>query len=328
MIRLPKLSIVVPVYMVEPYLKKCVQSLLNQTFTDIEIILVDDGSPDKCGDICDEFARSDQRVRVIHKANGGLSSARNVGVGVAKGEYIGFVDSDDWVAKEMYEKLINAAEKADADIACCGIYHVKRGQTSVYYAFEHDQIFEHDEAVKKVLLNHFKSFAWNKIYKKKLFEGLRYPVGWYHEDLALTYLLYERAKRMVGIKDACYYYLRRSGSITFKASAECKYHDFYFWLKRECFAYERYPDIFPACRLLTIKAAISAYSYNMAADEDSFQKNAKVIKKYLLKTCDDKEVFTSLKIKQQIWFHTVLRCHWLAQTYGNISLWWSNKKNA
>ena len=324
---MPKLSIVVPVYMVEEYLKKCVQSLLNQTFKDIEILLIDDGSHDKCGEICDEFAKIDQRVRVIHKSNGGLSSARNVGIGVAKGEYIGFVDSDDWVAEEMYEKLIDAADSNEADIAVCGIYHVKHGKTSVYYSFDNEQLIEHDEAVKKVLLNQFKSFAWNKIYKKKLFEGLRYPVGWYHEDLALTYLLYERANRVICIRGVYYYYLKRPGSITFKATAECKYHDFYFWLKRECFAAEKYPEILLPCRLLTIKAAISAYSYNMVGDGNG-AKSANVIRKYLLITCGYKEVFENLKVKQKIWLATVLRWKWLAKTYGEVSVWWSNKKNA
>lgn len=102
----PKISIIVPVYEVEPYIHKCVDSILAQTFTDFELILVDDGSPDNCGEICDEYEENDSRIRVIHKENGGPSSARNAGLNIAKGDYIGFVDSDDWIETDMYEMLI------------------------------------------------------------------------------------------------------------------------------------------------------------------------------------------------------------------------------
>lgn len=111
------LSVIVPVYKVEPFLKRCVDSIIHQTYKNLEIILVDDGSPDNCGAICDEYANKDDRIKVIHKENGGQSSARNVGIAIAKGDYIAFVDSDDWIDSDMYETLIGLAEKYDADIA-------------------------------------------------------------------------------------------------------------------------------------------------------------------------------------------------------------------
>lgn len=116
-----KLSIIVPVYKVEKYIRRCLDSIINQTFTDFELILVDDGSPDTSGEICEGYAKKDERIRVIHQENKGLSGARNTGVEVSKGEYIGFVDSDDWIELEMYEKLITAAEKYGADIVKCGL---------------------------------------------------------------------------------------------------------------------------------------------------------------------------------------------------------------
>lgn len=120
----PKISIIVPVYKAEPYLRKCIDSILNQTFKDFELILVDDGSPDRCGEICDEYALKDSRIKIIHKENSGRSSARNVGLDIAQGEYIGFVDSDDWIEPDMYEVLYSKAKIESADIIalnynCC-----------------------------------------------------------------------------------------------------------------------------------------------------------------------------------------------------------------
>ena len=120
---MPKVSIIVPVYKVGPYLAKCIDSILSQTLTDFELILVDDGSPDSCGEICDGYAKKDERIKVIHKQNGGLSSARNAGLDIAKGEYIGFVDSDDYIEHDMYEFLYKNSVQYDTDIACCGIRH-------------------------------------------------------------------------------------------------------------------------------------------------------------------------------------------------------------
>ncbi|HDV0860284.1 TPA: glycosyltransferase, partial [Enterococcus faecalis] len=125
---MPKISIIVPVYNVEKYLEKCVRSILAQTFTDFELILVDDGSPDSSGAMCDQFAEQDQRVKVIHKENGGLSDARNAGIEIATGEYLGFVDSDDYIADDMYELLYTNIVKEDADLSICGIYDVYEGK--------------------------------------------------------------------------------------------------------------------------------------------------------------------------------------------------------
>ena len=124
---IPKISIIVPVYKVEKYLSRCIKSILRQTFTDFELILVDDGSPDKCPQMCDDWGKKDKRIRVIHKENGGLSSARNAGLRAARGEYIGFVDSDDWIACDMYEILYQLAKKYRADITCGGIERTNAG---------------------------------------------------------------------------------------------------------------------------------------------------------------------------------------------------------
>lgn len=124
----PEISIIVPVYNVEKYLDKCVNSILNQTFQDFELILVDDGSPDNCGEMCDDYAARDKRVTVIHQVNGGLSAARNAGIEIAKGRYLGFVDSDDYIAEDMYELLYNNLKNEDADLATVGFLDVYAGK--------------------------------------------------------------------------------------------------------------------------------------------------------------------------------------------------------
>lgn len=131
-----KLSIIVPVYNVEPYLRRCVDSILNQTFSDFELILVDDGSPDSCGAICDDYAARDRRIKVIHKANGGVSYARNEGLDIAQGEYIGFVDSDDYIHPKMYEILVGVIEREQVDLVQCGYQRVCPEETTTYFPID------------------------------------------------------------------------------------------------------------------------------------------------------------------------------------------------
>ena len=129
---MPELSIIVPVYKVEKYLPKCLDSILAQTFTDFELILIDDGSPDRCGDICDEYAAKDDRLIVIHQENKGVSAARNAGLDIARGEYIGFVDSDDWIEPEMYETMLATAKESEAEIVACGANHSDETETILF----------------------------------------------------------------------------------------------------------------------------------------------------------------------------------------------------
>ena len=129
---MPKLSVIVPIYNVEQYIHKCVDSILNQNFKDFELILVDDGSPDSCGKICDEYAQKDERVKVIHKVNGGLSDARNFGLEKAKGEYVSFIDSDDWVDENIYSESLKYMEENDLDIVCFDVTEVRTNKNLVF----------------------------------------------------------------------------------------------------------------------------------------------------------------------------------------------------
>mgnify|MGYP004532818717 CR=1 FL=1 len=217
----PEISIIVPVYKVEKYLERCINSVLIQTFDNFELILVDDGSPDKCGEICDKYAKLDSRIKVIHKKNGGLSSARNVGLDVAKGKYIGFVDSDDYINKYMFQKLYENIIQNNADISMCDYEEIVKDTIVIY---------KENKNTKKLVLNSiealeniYKEKGWiyviacNKLYKKSIFDNLRFPVGKIHEDEMIAHEILYKANKIVFEDEKLYYYLQHDNSIMGKS---------------------------------------------------------------------------------------------------------------
>ena len=210
----PLISIIIPVYKVEKYLEKCIKSVLSQTYKNLQIILVDDGSPDNCGNICDDYARVDNRIEVIHKANGGLSDARNVGLKAARGEYIGFVDSDDYVSNEMFENLYNTLISNDVDVSICNFYIVIDNKNIIKNADNGVKIYNKLEILKEILLDKkIQSYAWNKLYKRELFEDIEYPIGKKYEDIGTTFYILEKCNKIVVSGSPEYYYLTRGDSI-------------------------------------------------------------------------------------------------------------------
>ncbi len=208
------ISIIIPVYKVEKYLEKCIQSVINQTYENLQIILVDDGSPDNCGKICDEYAKKDHRIEVIHKSNGGLSDARNKGLEMAKGEYIGFVDSDDYIEADMYEVLYNLLKQYNADVSICNFYTVSQGKISIKNADNGINEYNRIEILKEILLDkNIQSYAWNKLYKKELFDEIKYPIGKKYEDIGTTFYLLEKCNKVVVTGKSEYYYINRQDSI-------------------------------------------------------------------------------------------------------------------
>lgn len=208
------ISVIVPVYKVEKYLEKCIESIIKQTYTNLQIILVDDGSPDNCGKICDEYAKKDSRIEVIHKINGGLSDARNVGINRANGRYIGFVDSDDYIKEDMYEKLINLIKEYDADISICNLYDVIDGNECIRNKDNGIHEYSRIDILKEILLDkNIQSYAWNKLYKKELFDEIKYPIGKKYEDIGTTFYLFEKCNKIVVTSEPEYYYLKRADSL-------------------------------------------------------------------------------------------------------------------
>lgn len=212
------ISVIVPVYHVEKYLKTCVESIQNQTYKDLEIILVDDGSKDVCSKMCDAFAEKDGRIRVLHKENGGLSDARNAGIEIATGEYIAFVDADDFIHPDMYETMVACLERnPDMDIVVCRYDKVGEDVTvsALKQAAKDYYILEHEGLIRTMFSDAYEMFVvvWNKLYRKKVWDTLRFPVGKLREDEFVSYQYLYPQKRLLVMYDRFYNYRQREGSI-------------------------------------------------------------------------------------------------------------------
>ena len=209
-------SVVVPIYKVEQFIEKCIKSIINQTYKSIEIILVDDGSPDNCGKICDEYATKDERIKVIHKENGGLSDARNAGINIANGTYITFIDSDDYVDEKFIEILLQIIKRSNAKISMCGIKKVYNDEReSEDIKIPDEEILTGEEMILRLGDYPISNIvAWNKLYNINLFEKIRYPKGKIHEDEFTTYKLLYESKKVAITNEKLYYYMQNEGSIT------------------------------------------------------------------------------------------------------------------
>ncbi|MBQ7880524.1 MAG: glycosyltransferase [Clostridia bacterium] len=210
------ISIIIPVYKVEKYLDKCVESVVNQTYKNLEIILVDDGGPDTCPQICENWAKKDARIKVIHKQNGGLSDARNAGIDIAQGQYLMFLDSDDYVDLTICEKLYQLLIEHNADFSMCDATRFNEGEDIKSY---NDNVCVRKFVGTEVLnqLNRASSpylvVAWGKLYKRDLFKSIRYPKGRLHEDEFVIHKILGNTNKFVYSNERLYFYLQRSGSI-------------------------------------------------------------------------------------------------------------------
>lgn len=220
-------SVIVPVYKVEQYLEKCVNSIREQTYKNIEIILVDDGSPDKSGEICDNFSKEDSRIKVIHKKNGGLSDARNVGIKQASGEYLLFVDSDDWIHKDTVMKTVQSAEKNKADIVLFDFISIEEStgrERRFTMPFPEEKVISVKDIPELICKS---CSACNKLFRKKFWEdsGIYFPVGKHYEDLGTIPKLLGIAEKVIYKKEVYYYYLQRTGSIMHETNIQRNYED-------------------------------------------------------------------------------------------------------
>lgn len=212
-----KISVIIPIYKVEKYLEKCVNSVMQQTYQNLEIILVDDGSPDNCPQICDELAKKDGRIKVIHKENGGLSSARNAGLDIAQGEYISFIDSDDYVDEHFIEKLYHRIVQDNSDMAFCTFVRVDENENPIYSKNNTNNDIITPEQFWKLGIgkNLWEVYvvSWNKLYKSEIWKNLRFPFGKCNEDEFVIKDVIAQCKKISVLSDALYYYLTRSDSI-------------------------------------------------------------------------------------------------------------------
>lgn len=209
------ISVIVPIYNVEDYISKCIESIINQTYKNLEIILVNDGSKDKSFDISLEYEKKDERIKLYTKENGGLSDARNYGLDRATGKYVAFIDSDDFVDLLMFETMINAIEKKAADVAVCDMKYLYDDGREV---FASGGLFTYGVVKEEPRLIGINNSACNKLYLRTMFNDVRFPVGKYYEDLASIPKILYKSKKIVKVDRAFYIYYQRSGSIAHTAS--------------------------------------------------------------------------------------------------------------
>lgn len=244
---LPRISVIVTVYNIQAYLPQCIESLVDQSYTELEILLVDDGSTDGSGELCDVWAERDRRIRALHRPNGGLSAARNTGLEYATGDYIAFVDGDDHVDKEMYRCLIETAQKYSADVVMSSICALKEdGRRFMVFenAFSERQIIDHDEVMRLLIFEkEISTSACNKLFKHRLFATVRFPEGKIYEDKAVMHKILHLCETIAIDKRAIYYYLLRDNSITKVSFSEKNFDQLEAAQNRYEFYQKYYPEL-------------------------------------------------------------------------------------
>lgn len=239
------ISVIIPVYKVEQYLHRCVESVVEQTYKNLEIILVDDGSPDSCPELCNQWRIKDSRIKVIHKKNGGLSDARNAGIEIASGKYLAFIDSDDYVDRRFIECLYSAIQKTRAQISCVGIQIFSdKQEVNQDTEFYQTEVFKKQEAIHNLFdSTKYCDYAWNKLYDRRLFDNVRYPFGRKMEDIGTTYKLLDQCNLIAYCPTKLYYYYQRNDSILH--SADRKFFIDKYELSKERYLYIKqvYPQI-------------------------------------------------------------------------------------
>ena len=238
------ISVVVPVYNVEKYLNKCVDSIINQTYKKLEIILVDDGSSDTSGEKCDEYLKKDSRIKVYHKKNGGLSDARNYGIDKANGKYIGFVDSDDFIKDDMYAKLYNAIKIYDADVSMCRVIDCYGEIPPIDNSNVQTILLNSHDAIKKVMeAEDISVHAVSKLYKRKIFDDIKFEKDRTTEDGIIMIELLDKCSKIAYVNSIEYFYIHRKNSITSRKFSERNYDVIYAYKKNAKIINQKYTDL-------------------------------------------------------------------------------------
>lgn len=297
----PLISIVLPIYNVSDYLSKCLDSIIKQTYTNLEILLIDDGSTDGCYDICEKYQSKDQRFKVIHKKNGGVSSARNCGIRAMTGKYMTFIDPDDMVAPDYVETLYRSIKENNSEISICGVKTVFSEDLCVTDAKDRrSEVFTAERAIEKMLYqDEIDVNAWGKMYLSSLFDGIEYPTGKINEDTAITYKVFAKAHIISFDSYKCYFYMQHPESIMHQSFAVRKMTLIEF--SRECLQFiEKYfPDIRSAavCKHVTDSFVLICKIYECTPlDRESLAKCWAIAKKYRLAVIRDPKSRRKTKI--------------------------------
>lgn len=298
------ISIIVPVYKVEKYLERCIDSILNQSYRNFELILVDDGSPDGCGAICDTYAKRDSRISVIHKSNGGLSDARNAGLKLAKGTYIAFVDSDDWISSKYLERLIKVLKLTESDICECEILRTKgNGEDLLNVDSEVFRIYDTQEALEMLIRDlDFHQYVWNKLYKRDCLEGIFFDKGKTNEDEFWTYQIFGKAKRVVKISEVLYFYYQREDSIMGTGYNLSRLDALEAKLERLLFIEDNFPALSDIAKVNLYSSCIYSGQMTLKFLQNQEKRQAKlIINKFLKKCKPSKKNISVLNGRERIW---------------------------
>ncbi len=273
----PLISVIIPVYNVEDYLERCLESILRQTYTHLEIILVDDGSTDGCPKICDDFQKKDSRIKVIHKENGGLSDARNKGLDIATGAYISFIDSDDWIDLQTYEISMEKMLTCNAQIVAFNVLRVYEGKDFTPNLSEDYEIMNAEQAILTTVGNtKVRTTAWNKLYRAELIGSFRFLKGKLNEDEFFTFRILDKADTIVYLHRECYYYFQRSGSIMRKYTL--RRLDMVDGVRERMLLTQRkYPSIYQETKLSFCEVCL--YHYQMILKNKNIDKDGQGRKK-------------------------------------------------
>ena len=310
---MPKLSIIVPIYNVEQYIHKCVDSILNQTFADFELILVDDGSPDGCGAICDEYAQKDKRIKVIHQKNSGVSVARNSALDVASGTYVMFVDSDDYVEPDLAEKCIRKAEEKDLDIVIFEFFYKLSNGVAAKNHIDEKYHESKESLLEGILWDKMHNAVWNKLFKRALWDDVRFPVGVSFEDLYVMPEIFLKACQIGYMEEWLYHYnCSNNVSITFNLSAKNKYGMFWAWKHRNELAKEHgIEELENWSRIRALRSAVTAYGLD-AKQHILDREKIENIKAY----CRSEKNISGMGIKYKILLYGMFNCGAICKFYG------------
>jgi glycosyltransferase involved in cell wall biosynthesis len=265
----PRISVIVPIYKVELYLSQCIESILKQTYKNLEVILVNDGSPDNCADICNEYANIDSRIIMINKENGGLSDARNTGINIATGEYLIFVDSDDWIEIDMIELLYNNLNAYNADISMCNYFSAYKNNIIPLTSLSEQKeliLLNSEEAIEQCFKGEkFDVSAWGKLYKKHIFNKIRYPLNKYCEDCFIIIDILSRANIIIGEAAPKYYYRQRKSSIMNNLNIKRIMDEIESWENNLKIVEEKHDikseiDLYNICKIRLLKVILSIFS--------------------------------------------------------------------
>ena len=332
-------SIIVPVFNVKNYLERCLNSIKGQTYENIEVLLVDDGSSDGSDVICDTYAAEDTRFHVYHQNNMGLSGARNTGLQYATGKYVAFVDSDDWISNEMIEKLVTEAELQGSEIVCFDYYVSHKDNERYVSCYESNSIVNipKEKALSLLIINKIESYIWMKLFDRNLFNEVRFPVGKKYEDIGTTYKLFLKAEKISYYPEAFYHYWQRDDSIThLSKSSDLQYlHDtqdiFGFKKDMESEISKEYPQLIDELQAASEEWAIKLYNAAVlfkdcdsqlrrdlrAEGYDYLNKNYRSLKR---------NPYTSKKHKYRLgilvrlpWIYDLLILPYLYKKRGNVS---------